>query len=390
MTAASTVTVHLVKPLEKTVRAGHPWIFRTALRPFDAAPGAVATVLDRNGAFLCRGLADDGPIGVRIFLTGDEPLDTALFTQRIRQAFYKRDALRPRRTTALRLISGEGDLLPGLTLDQYGPYGVLLFDGKHLDNWTDCICAGLRPELASRAITSLLFRTKRRHEKTVTALWGSLPAGDCTVLENGMKLSVDLVHGQKTGMFLDHRDSRLRVRSIARNQRVLNLYGYTGGFSVAAGLGGASEVTTVDSAPAAITLAEKNWFDNGLDTARHTGVVADVPAFMNGYRGAGFDLVIADPPSFAPKKTALPGALSSYRLLHASVFRVMRRGGTYIAASCSSHIQRQLFEKTLTDAARFCNRKIVIEEVWGAGADHPVLPGFPEGDYLKVFSVRVG
>ena len=174
------------------------------------------------------------------------------------------------------------------------------------------------------------------------------------------------------------------------NKRALNLYGYTGGFSVAAGLGGAVEVTTVDSAPAAIALADKSWLANGLDPARHKGIVADVPAFMNSYKGPPFDLVIADPPSFAPKKIALAGALKTYRLLHASVLQVMARNGIYIAASCSSHVTRPMFEKTIREAARFCGRTIALQGVWGAGPDHPVLRGFPEGDYLKVFKVKIG
>jgi 23S rRNA (cytosine1962-C5)-methyltransferase len=383
------VILHLVKPLEKTVKAGHPWMFRNALRPFTADPGEVVTVLDRNGRFLCRGLADDGPIGVRVFLTADAPLDAMLFKQRIREALYARDAMRPRRTTALRLISGEGDRLPGLTLDQYGPCAVLLFDGHHLDTWKNDICSVLRPELTSRAVSTLLFRTKHRHAKNVIALWGEVPQAACCVCENGMKLWVDLINGQKTGLFLDHRDSRLRTRSLSRNKRVLNLYGYTGGFSVAAGLGGAVEVVTVDSAPGAIKLAEKSWVENGLDPLRHKGIVADVPTFMNNLKNPGFDLVIADPPSFAPKKTALPGALKAYRMLHASVFRGIRPGGSYIAASCSSHVQKEMFEKTIADAALFCGTRITIDEMWGAGPDHPVLSAFPEGDYLKVFKVRI-
>jgi 23S rRNA (cytosine1962-C5)-methyltransferase len=383
------VQLQLVKPLEKAIKAGHPWIFRNALRPFTASAGEVVTVLDRGGRFLCRGLADDGPIGVRVFLTTDAPLDVALFTQRIRESLNRRDALRLTHTTALRLISGEGDLLPGLTLDQYGSYAVLLFDGQALDKWKDIISTILSDELRSRSISALLFRTKHRHEKKVIALWGGLPISEVCVLENGMKLWVDLINGQKTGLFLDHRDSRLRTRGLSRGKRVLNLYGYTGGFSVAAGLGGASQVTTVDSAPAAIALAEKSWRENGLDPAHHTSVVADVPTFMNAQKGTAFDLVIADPPSFAPKKIAVPGALKAYRLLHASVLRVMPKGGIYIAASCSSHIRKDMFDATIREAARFCNRHVKIDEVWGAGKDHPVLKGFPEGDYLKVFKVIV-
>jgi 23S rRNA (cytosine1962-C5)-methyltransferase len=383
------VILQLVKPLEKAVKAGHPWIFRDALRPFTASAGEVVTVMDRSGRFLCRGLAEEGPIGVRVFSTSDVPLDGALFKERIEQALRRRDLLGRSRTTALRLIAGEGDFLPGVTLDRYGPYAVLLFDGGALEKWKDVICKALRGELESRSVSTLLFRTRHRHEKNVVALWGALPEGELCVLENGMKLRVDLVNGQKTGLFLDHRDSRLRTRALSRDKRVLNLYGYTGGFSVAAGLGGAREVVTVDSAPAAIALAEKSWLENGLDPARHTGVVADAPTYLNSLKGTFFDLVIADPPSFAPKKSAVPGALKAYRLLHASVLRIMLRDGIYIAASCSSHVRKEMFEATILEAARGCGRTVKIDDIWGAGLDHPVLKGFPEGDYLKVFKVQI-
>jgi 23S rRNA (cytosine1962-C5)-methyltransferase len=383
------VILHLSKPLEKTIRSGHPWLFCDALEPFDAAAGTVVTVMDRCNRFLCRGLAEEGPIGVRVFLTTDSPLDDDLFNKRILKALRFRDSLRPRKTTALRLISGEGDGLPGLILDQYGPYAVLMFDGSALGPRRESLCAMLQLELKSRAIHTLLYRIKNRHEKSVVAVWGKLPDNEIIVLEHGMKLFVDLVNGQKTGLFLDHRDSRLRTRAFARNKRVLNLYGYTGGFSVAAGLGGAKEVTTVDIAPAAIRLADKSWLENGLDPSIHHGIVSDVPAYINVRSGARFDLVIADPPSFAPKKSGVPGALQSYRLLHASVFRSLRSRGIYIAASCSSHVTKAMFETTLTDAARSCHKSIIIDEIWGAGKDHPVLKDFPEGDYLKVFKVAV-
>jgi 23S rRNA (cytosine1962-C5)-methyltransferase len=314
----------------------------------------------------------------------------AFIKRRIVTALQARDALRPAETTAMRLIHGEGDLLPGIVLDRYGGYAVLLFDGAALYAWKDRICELLRPELDARSITTLLFRKKKHQEKSVVPLWGVLPVSGITVLEHGMKLRVDLVNGQKTGLFLDHRDSRLRVRSLSSNKQVLNLYGYTGGFSIAAGLGGAAAVTTVDIAPAAIAFANAGWTENGLDATRHTGIAADVPEFMNAYRGPGFDLVIADPPSFAPKKIAVDGALKAYRMLHASVLRIMKTGGIYIAASCSSHIRREMFEATIAEAARIAGRSAAIEDVWGAGADHPVLKGFIEGQYLKVFKVLVG
>ncbi len=380
--------LRLQKPLEKAIRAGHPWIFRDALLPFDAPPGSVITVHDRADNFLCRGLAEEGPIGVRVFTITDIPLDAALIKIRIQKALVYRDKIRSAETTCLRLINGEGDRIPGLILDQYGPFAVLVLDGSSLDIWQETIYSVLRQELGSRWIKTLLLRTRYRHEKSIETLWGEKPDQELIVTENGMRLFADLLNGQKTGLFLDHRDSRLAVRQVSKNKRVLNLYGYTGGFSAAAGLGGAAEVTTVDIAPGAITLADKTWRENNLDPEKHHGIVSDVPEYINAIKPGSFDLVIADPPSFAPKKSATPNALKAYRLLHASIFRAIK-SGTYIAASCSSHVTKEMFEATLLDAAQFCHKTIRIKDIWGAGKDHPVLKNFPEGDYLKVFSVLV-
>ncbi len=383
------MNIRLAKPLEKALRAGHPWIFRNALEPFKALAGDVVTVLDRGGNFLCRGLADDGPLGVRVYTIKDVPLDDALFRTRIRAALQKRSLLWSNATTALRLISGEGDFLPGLVIDVYGSFAVMLCDGLSLLTRKDLLAQILQEELAPFAVSTLLSRTRSGHEKKIEALFGPLPPQEFPVRENDMNLIVNLMEGQKTGLFLDHRDSRMHVRSLATGKRMLNLYGYTGGFSIAAGLGGALEVTTVDSAKPAIELAHKSWLANNLDPQIHSGVAADVPTFMKSQRTTEFDLVVADPPSFAPKKSAVDEALKAYTMLHSSVFRVMKSGGIYIAASCSSHIRKDMFEATIQDAAQVNKRKISIAGMWGAGKDHPVLKAFPEGNYLKVFKILV-
>jgi 23S rRNA (cytosine1962-C5)-methyltransferase len=380
--------LQLQKPLERAVRSGHPWIFRNALRPFDAQPGEVVTIADRRGDFLCRGLADSGPIGVRVFLTKDMPLDESLFRQRIVSSIRRRDAFDAAQTNAVRLIHGEGDGLPGVVLDRYADCAVLSFDGSALFAWQQVVTDALRPELDARGVRTLILRSRDREKKNIHALWGTLPEVETLVLENGMKLWVDLAHGQKTGMFLDHRDSRLRVRTLAHGKRVLNLYGYTGGFSVSAGLGGASDVTTVDSAPAAVALANRNWAENGLAPSHHRGVAADVAEFMRG-GDHGYDVVISDPPSFAPSKAAVPNALKAYHMLHVSAMRAVKPHGLLLAASCSSHIRPHMFEQSLVDAARTCRRGMVILDSWGAGSDHPVLKAFAEGLYLKSYLVRV-
>jgi len=205
-----------------------------------------------------------------------------------------------------------------------------------------------------------------------------------------MKLEVDLVQGQKTGLFLDHRESRARVRALASGRRVLNLYGYTGGFSVAAGLGGAARATTVDVADGAIRAAERNWAHNGLDAARHTGETSDALEWLTTHaRGhERFDVVIADPPSFAPSEAAVEGALASYVELHHRALALVAPGGLYLAASCSSHVDRAAFEQTLRVGAERSRRVLQVLDRWGAPADHPTLVAFPEGDYLKCALLR--
>ena len=202
-----------------------------------------------------------------------------------------------------------------------------------------------------------------------------------------MKLCANLWRGQKTGLFLDHRESRRRVRALASGLRVLNLYGYTGGFSVAAGLGGAREVVTVDSAAPALALAERSWQHNALDPSAHRTHATDVPELLARERTL-FDLIVADPPSFAPNAQSKPAALKSYAALHAACLARLVPGGYYLGASCSSHISAEEFDATLREGARQSRRVLQILERSGAPADHPRLLAFPEGDYLKVVLAR--
>jgi 23S rRNA (cytosine1962-C5)-methyltransferase len=205
-----------------------------------------------------------------------------------------------------------------------------------------------------------------------------------------MQLRVNLYEGQKTGLFLDHRRSRARIRELARDARVLNLYGYTGGFSAAAGLGGARDVTTVDIAKAALALAERSWAANGLTQAAHRTVCGDALQVLSAAADGGerWDVVIADPPNFAPRQSARDAALAAYEALHALVLRVLTPSGLYLAASCSSHVTRDDFDATLQSAAARARKVIQVLEQSSAPADHPKLLGFPEGNYLKVVLLR--
>jgi 23S rRNA (cytosine1962-C5)-methyltransferase len=382
--------VKLVKALERTIAHGHPWVYRDALDRFTAAPGTVLTLFDRRGRFLARGLAEAGPIGLRVLTTRDEPVDVALLERRVEQAIELRGRVIPAQTDAYRLLHGEGDRLPGMVCDRYGAFAVLRFDGQAIGAWREQIFEVLRPRLEKLGVENLLVRSGRGESKHLELAWGSEPEAPLEVSERGMALLADLMRGQKTGLFLDHRESRFRVRELAAGQSVLNLYAYTGGFSIAAGLGGARSVCTVDVAAPAIELAERGWEANGLDPSVHEAVATDVRSFLSDAAEGGrrWSLIVADPPSFAPKAAVRAKALKAYRALHQSALGVLDSKGLYLAASCSSHVDREAFETTLREAAHATRRPLQVLGRWGAGPDHPVLLGFPEGDYLTVTLVR--
>jgi 23S rRNA (cytosine1962-C5)-methyltransferase len=216
-------------------------------------------------------------------------------------------------------------------------------------------------------------------------LHGPPPPDRLVVLERGMRMEVDLARGQKTGAFLDQRDNRARVRALsAGRDRVLNLFSYAGGFSVAAALGGARHVTSVDTASAAHASSQRTFRENGLRPDEHAFVTADVFDFLTraASRDDRYDLVISDPPSFAPSERARQRALSAYRKLHAAAAAVLAEDGVLCAASCSSHVPAEDFLSTLDDAA-LGGRALRLRELHGQPADHPTLTAWPEGRYLK-------
>ncbi len=381
-------SVRTRRDLRAAVRAGHPWIWRDALFAHEHAPGTLVRVTDAEGRFVARGFVDGGAIGVRVLSARDEPWSDAMLASRLRDALSLRARVIPPETSAYRWVHGEGDRLPGIVVDRYDRFAVVQVDGEGALALVDATVRALAasaPDLAG-----IVVREGRRDDKRVRVAYGAAPDALVEVREHGMRLAADLVHGQKTGLFLDHRESRRRVRALAHGARVLNLYGYTGGFSVAAGLGGAIAVDTVDVAPAALALAERAFRDNGLDAVAHRTHARDVPELLAEARARGdrWDIVIADPPSFAPSEAALQRAIKSYRALHRACLELVAPGGLYLAASCSSHVDRATFDRTLREAAEKVGRAVQVLERWGAPPDHPRLVAFPEGDYLKCVLAR--
>lgn len=375
------------------VRRGHPWVYREALAGAAPSlePGALVALSDEAGAPLGLGVYDPGsPIAVRV-LTRDASarVDAGWLAGRVRAAIRRRDALLDRRETdAFRLCHGEGDRVPGLVLDRYAHVVVARTDGEAMARWLDRIADELWPTLAELGVTSWARRRGRDEspgEIRVEALRGEPTPPRVLVRENGVRMWVDLARGQKTGAFLDQRDNRRRVRELAAGRRVLNLFSYAGGFSIAAALGGAAKVTSVDVAHAAHATAQETFRENGVDPSRHAFVTADASAYLAGARARGevFDLVVCDPPSYAPNDASVARGLAAYRKLHAACAALLAPSGILCAASCSSHVPMAAFLATLDDAT-LGREDLSVVGAFGPPADHPTLAGWPEGAYLKL------
>jgi 23S rRNA (cytosine1962-C5)-methyltransferase len=406
-TTAETVAIRLAKKLERSIRAGHPWIYREALElrggksglipksiggSSSGGPhtGSAVDIIGDTGQFVARGLYDArSPIAVRIYtLDPRQPLDDAFLRARIRSALHaRRGVIDPATTDAFRWLNGEGDFLPGVVVDVYGPVAVLRLDGDAVRVWRDTLVALLVDEGRALGIAHVLERSRGGKGEL---LHGAAPPSPVPIREHGVRFAVDVLHGQKTGFFLDQRDNRRAIRPFAAGVDVVNLFGYTGGFSVHAALAGARRVTTVDVAAPALADARANFALNGLDPAAHGFDAEDAFAWLErAHRdGRRFGLVVTDPPSFAPSEKALQKGLNAYRDLHARALALVDDGGVLAAASCSSHVTMDAFVGTLRDAADKARRPLRLLELRGQPGDHPTPPAFPEGRYLKFVLAR--
>ena len=382
-----------------SARRGHPWIYASAVvhvSPSSSpdARGSIVRIVDERREPAGWGVHDPtSPIAVRVWSTDPRTaLDARLFGERVRRAIAVRRVLfAGDATTAYRLLNGEGDRTPGFVVDRYGEVAVLRIDGDAARAVAPALARDLEPLLREIGITTLLERVPRKGDaKEVLVRFGP-PASRVTVREHGVPFVVDLQKGQKTGAFLDQRENRRRVGAIVARRkqaglgvRVLNLFSYTGGFSQRAALAGGT-VTSVDIAAQAHATAQESFRLAGIDPAAHTFAAADAFAFLDRAkaRGERWDVVVSDPPSFAPSERAKPKAIAAYRALHRACAAVLADGGTFVAASCSSHVSLEDLASTLDDAA-LGRADLRLLELYGPPADHPTLPSFFEGRYLKL------
>jgi 23S rRNA (cytosine1962-C5)-methyltransferase len=383
----------LLKPgRDFSVRAGHPWIFSGAIARVDgdAVAGAVAEVVASDGRVLGSGTWNPGQsIAVRMVTRGAQPIDAALVRERIADALALRRLVTG--TDALRLVNGEGDRLPGLVVDRYADFLVCQFITAGADALKPMVVDALVELVAPRGIwerSEGSVRTAEGLPRTCGLLAGEEPPDEITITESGRLHVVDVRGGQKTGFFLDQRPNRDLTATIASGRRVLNLFAYTGGFSVAAARGGASHVVSVDSSAAALAHAEAAWRLNGLAPDAADFVRADVFEYVRGDVPPS-DLVILDPPPFARRRGDRERARAGYKDVNLRALRVAAPGGLVLTFSCSQHVAAGDWEDAIAAAAADAGRWCRVLARLGPGIDHPQALAHPEGRYLKGLLLRV-
>jgi 23S rRNA (cytosine1962-C5)-methyltransferase len=391
--------LRLQKDLARHLRAGHPWVFRKAIEraPKGLAPGAIVDVTD-EGRFVARGYFDPhSAISVRI-LTREpaEAIDAAFWRRRVARALALRAEL-VSGTNGFRMVHGESDGLPGVVADRYDRFAVLKLYSAGLVPHRGDIVEALRAEASSLSGVYGRDEVPRDDDEEEggapagRVLWGAEPPERIEIDEHGMRVLVDVRRGQKTGHFLDQRENRRMVRDLARGRpEALNLFGYTGGFSVAAALGGARHVVTVDVDQDAIALARENFRANGLDPADHAFAAEDAFEMLARYKREGrrFELVVCDPPAFAKSQRAVDAAMAGYASLNRGALAVVAPGGLLVTASCSARVSVEQFTDAVKEAAFKARIDLQLVAETRQPADHPVSLQFREGRYLKCLVLR--
>lgn len=315
----------------------------------------------------------------------DVKINEQFFAQLIEEAITLRSKYLPENTNAYRVIHSEGDFLSGLIVDRYGEYLVAQFLTAGMEKWKDVIVKLLSEKLPIKGIyekDDLDVRTLEGLERRVGKLYGQEPPDLVEVQENGLKFAIDIHKGQKTGFFLDQRDSRQMIGNNSDGKRVLNCFSYTGGFSVYAAKGGASEVLSIDSSESALNTARHNFEINDLKGEAYQFIEEDVFTYLRSVRQE-FDMIILDPPAFCQNKHQVQRASRAYKDINLYAMKLLRCGGLLYTCSCSSHIPTDLFQKIVFSAAKDARKQVRIIQKTSHAMDHPINIYHPEGEYLK-------
>jgi 23S rRNA (cytosine1962-C5)-methyltransferase len=380
--------VILKRGREKPVLRGHPWIFSGAVAKMvgEVSPGEVGEVYSREGQFLGLGhLNPHSQIILRLLTQKREEIGENFFGERISRAAALRVRGLSRETNAYRIINGEGDELPGLIVDRYGEILVVQCLTAGMDRLKGLLIKLLVKEFRPQSIFERSDAATRNEEDLPESrglLYGREVPELIEIEEYGCRFKANVKKGQKTGFYLDQRGNRFSLRRFSGEKKILDCFCYTGGFSIHGGVGGAKEITLIDSSDEALGVAAEHFRLNQLENIPHQFIRGDVFEVIRGLE-ATYDIVILDPPPFAKKKGHLPGASRGYKDLNLWAFRLLNQEGFLFTFSCSHHMSWDLFQKIVFSAALDSGRRVQLIGRMGHPYDHPVNLCHPEGEYLK-------
>ncbi|HAS6068037.1 TPA: methyltransferase domain-containing protein [Vibrio vulnificus] len=392
--------IYLVKGREKSVVRRHPWIFSRGIDRVEGNPqlGETVDVYGHDGKWLAKAAySPESQIRARVWSFDKQEINKAFFVKRIQEAqLLREDVIVRDGLTGYRLIAAESDGMPGVTIDRYQNFFVcqLLSAGAEhqKQNIVDALIE-VFPDCNVYERSDVSVRKKEGLQETTGVLHGEMPPKSVVIEENGVKISVDIAGGHKTGFYLDQRDSRQQAMKYVKDKEVLNCFSYTGGFGLYALKGGAKRVINADVSQPALDTAKFNAELNEFDISKKRAVFlnADVFKLLREYRDQGttFDVVIMDPPKFAESKAQLNGACRGYKDINMLAMQILKPGGTLLTYSCSGLMDQVLFQKIIADAAVDAGRSVKFVERFEQAADHPTDTAYPEGFYLKGFACKV-
>ncbi|MDG3088072.1 class I SAM-dependent methyltransferase [Vibrio hannami] len=395
-----TASIYLAKGRDKSLRRKHPWIFSRGIEKVEGSPesGETVDVFAQNGQWLAKAAySPTSQIRARVWSFDKKNIDKAFFVERIQQAqLLREDCIERDGLTGYRLIAAESDGLPGITIDRYQNYLVCQLLSAGAEYQKQILVEALNEVFPDSNIyerSDVAVRKKEGLKETVGVLYGEEPPESVVIEENGVKISVDIKNGHKTGFYLDQRDSREQSTKYLKDKEVLNCFSYTGGFGLYALKGGAKRVINADVSQPALDTAKHNAELNEFDISKKRAVFlnADVFKLLREYRDQGtkFDVVIMDPPKFVSSKNNLTSGANGYKDINMLAMQILKPGGTLLTYSCSGLMSADLFQKVIADAAVDSGRQVKFVERFEQAADHPVDSAYPEGFYLKGFACRV-
>jgi len=391
--------VRLKKGKEKAVRQLHPWIFSGAIEHIKGKPenGDIVDVRDHSGEFLAKGFYNDqSRVAVRLLEWNEQvTIDESWWRMRVQRAVSARkDLLSATGTNTYRLIFSEADFLPGLIVDRYADYLSVQILTSGIEKVKGIIVDELVSLLNVKGVFDRSDASARAHDgmdASFGILYGEEPPQFVEVLENGLKYHINIAEGQKSGFFCDQRENRRIVAGYAEGKRVLDCFSYSGGFTLNALKTGAAEVTSVDSSALAVETLKQNIVLNSFDGAKHTAIQSDVNKYLRVLKEEGqkFDIIVLDPPKYAPSRSSLDKASRAYKDLNRMAMGLLNSGGLLATFSCSGAVDISHFKQILAWAALDAGKEIQYIYQFCQPEDHPVRSSFPEGEYLKGLFCRI-